>query len=163
MAPIPTFVQRKTDTAIAVKNTIFAIASRIVLLEDIEVYDDIIEEEPSRLNSGRKEPPSKSSSRRQWKNHHTNGKVCHYLGHSHSSKSLKGRTSCRQSRNQMMRYYRRINDMTATVEHETVGQNVIHHLSAIEKKNALAIQHCGPSTCQRPFKRSFRLLDIQSC
>lgn len=62
MAPVVTFVQRKSDTAIADKGTEFTKASKMEPVIATEIYGDIVEELPSQYDSGSEEPNSRRSS-----------------------------------------------------------------------------------------------------
>lgn len=57
MAPIETFVQRKTDSAIGEKKRVFAKASRMELARAMKPNGDIIEEPPGQSGAGSEEPP----------------------------------------------------------------------------------------------------------
>lgn len=57
MAPIATFVSRRPDSAIADMGTAAAKASKIEQFDAIEIYNDVIDSPPSRLESESEGPP----------------------------------------------------------------------------------------------------------
>lgn len=58
MAPILTFVQRKPDAATPNNNTLFPNVSKLEPLAAIEVYADIREEPPRRIELGKRGTPA---------------------------------------------------------------------------------------------------------
>lgn len=120
------------------RNTVIAMASRMEFVVSTEPYDDIIENTPIPSSWGNEETHWSWSSRRQLKNGHVKCEEHHATRHSQLSKSSKGSLTHRWSWNQVMISYRRLSDMTATLEQMTPGQTLIHLLTTMGKIDELA-------------------------
>lgn len=126
MAPMATFVQSKTDTAIADKNKVFSKASKKEHVAAKEAYGDVIEEVPSPRDSSNKELTVEGPSYAECKTSMQSAKsvtlnnICARLNLQNADETH------RHAQSPMKRNNRRISDRTATIMQETPGRKVVH-------------------------------------